>query len=178
MEENKQTPKDNSIEKVCEQVDKKIGEIAKAGVQQTNIDYLGKLIDIKKDIKNMDHMKKEDETMMYRGYDNYGTYDNYGNYGGGRRRDSQGRYMDGMNAGKYGRRYRGDDMIDDMSMNYGRYMENRENGRYGSPETDKAFDYMVQSAIGFIDHIFEEIDSPEQAEKFKRELKRTFEKRM
>lgn len=169
MNEKKETQTPETMEKLCEQVDKKINEITKVGVQQANIDYLGKLVDIKKDIKGME------ENDMYRGYDNYGTY---GNYGGGRMRDNQGRYMEGMNNGRYGRRYRGDDMIDDMSMNYGRYMENRENGRYGSPETDKAFDYMVKSAIGFIDHIFEEIDSPEQAEKFKRELKRTFEKRM
>lgn len=172
MNEKKEMQTPETMEKVCEQVDKKIAEITKVGVQQTNIDYLGKLVDIKKDIKEME------EKDMYRGYDNYGAYDNYGTYGGGRRRDSMGRYMEGNMNGRYGRRYRGDEMIDDMSMNYGRYMENRENGRYGSPETDKAFDYMVQSAVGFIDHIFEEIDSPEQAEKFKRELKRTFEKRM
>lgn len=180
--EEKKEKKDEMFDKVCEQVDNKIKALTNEGIQKTNIDYLGKLIDVKKDIAKINHIEMEEENMMYGGYDNYGrdsygTYDNYGNYGGGRRRDSQGRFME-SGRGSYGRRYRGHDMIDDMSDNYGRYMENRENGRYGSPETDKAFDYMVKSATGFIDHIFNEIDSPEQAEKFKREIKMTVERMM
>lgn len=171
MKEEK-TEKSGVLEKVEEQVDKKIEALEKEKIQQNNIDYLMKLMDVKKDIAKIEKMEEEKD-MMY-GYDDYG---NYGNYGGGRSRDSRGRFMEGS-RGSYGRRYRGHDMIDDMSENYGRYMENRMNGRYGSPETDKAFDYMVESATGFIDHIFKEIDSPEQAEKFKRELKRTMENRM
>lgn len=176
MEEEKK--EDKVYEEVCEQIDKKVKALKDQGIQQSNIDYLGKLLDAKKDISKINKMEMEEENMMY-GYDNYGrdSYGNYGNYGGGRRRDSQGRYMENGRS-SYGRRYRGHDMIDDMSDNYSRYMENRENGRYGSPETDKAFDYMVKSATGFIDHIFNEIDSPEQAEKFKREIKMTIERMM
>lgn len=170
MEEEKKTV----TEEIKCQIEDEICNISEERVQRDNVDYLGKLVDIHKDLANEEYWLKKEEFMMYRGYGNYDR-DSYGTnyYGGGRRRDSQGRYM-----GNYGRRYRGHDMIDDMSEQYERYMENRESGRYGSPETDKAFDYMVKSAIGFIDHIFEEIDSPEQADKFKREIKMSLERYM
>ena len=62
-------------------------------MQTNNIDFLYKMIDVKKDIAEIE---KEEQEMMY---SNYGNYDNYGeydrSYGGGRRRDSRGRYMEG-----------------------------------------------------------------------------------
>lgn len=155
-----------TFEKVKEQVEKKIKEISNQGIQQTNIDYLGKLVDVKKDICEME-MEEEN---MYRGYDNYGEYNRYGNYenyGGGRSRDSRGRYMESGRE-SYGRRYRGHDMIDDMSETYGTYMENRESGRYGSPETSKAFDYMLKSAKDFFKHLKNEASSQEEVEKIRR----------
>lgn len=155
------------FDKVKEQVDKKITAITKEGVQQGNIDYLGKLIDVKKDISKISKMEEED--MMYRtsgrdGRDMYGTYDNYA---GGRRRDARGRYMEG-GRGNYGRRYRGHDMIDEMDMHYGTYMENRENGRYGSPEMSKALDYMLQSVEEFMMMLKEDAGSQEEVEKIRR----------
>lgn len=182
MEEVEQ--KDETItEKIKCQLEEEIECIADERINRDNVEYLGQLIDIHKDLANEDYWLEKEDFMRYGNYgrDSYQGYDdsygNYGTYGGGRRRDSRGRYMEG-GRGSYGRRYRGHDIIDDMSENYGKYMENRENGRYGSPETDKAFDYMLQSATDFIDHIFNEIDSPEQAEKFKREIKMTIERMM
>lgn len=179
MEEKIEDKNMETTKKMCEQIDKKIEALTNQGIQQSNVDYLGKLIDVKKDIAKMKHLEMEEENMIYGGYDGYGreNYGGYGTYGGGHRRDSQGRFMEG-GRGSYGRRYRGHDMLEDMSDNYSRYMENRENGRYGSPETDKAFDYMVQSLTGYIDHVFNEIDSPEQAEKFKHEVKMAIERKM
>lgn len=164
--------KNEVLDKVEEQINKKIEALEKEKIQQTNIDYLGKLIDAKKDIAEIKTKEMEEESMMYRGYDgydrdNYGTYDNYGNYGGGRRRDSQGRFMEN-GRGNYGRRYRGDDMMEDMSENYGRYMESHENGSYNGPETSKSFDYMLKSAKDFFKHLKEEAGSQEEIEKIRR----------
>lgn len=153
--------------KLTEQINKKITALTNEEVKQTNIDYLTKLVDVKKDIAKINHLEKEEGQMMYRGYDNYGNYDNYGTYGGGRRRDSQGRYME-SGHGSYGRRYRGDDMMEDMAENYGRYMENRENGNYGGPETSKSFDYMLKSAKDFFKHLKDEAGSQEEIEKIRR----------
>lgn len=146
------------------QVDKKLTELKNEGIQQANVDYVYKLIDIKKDITEMEDKE------MYRDY--YGNYENdYGNYRGGRSRDSRGRFMEN-GRGNYGRRYRGHDMLDDMNMNYGEYMENRENGNYGSPEMNKSFDYMLQSAEDFFKHLRNEAGSEEEMEKIRRTARR------
>ena len=95
--------------------------------------------------------------MMYRDYDNYG---------GGRSRDSRGRYME-SSYGRRGRgRYRGYDYIDDMSRNYGDYTDGRET--YGNDhETEKSFDKMLQSLEDFTYLLMQEADSPEKIEKVK-----------
>lgn len=174
MEEEKSTQ-----EKLKEQIEELIGTLSDEGIRQDNVDYLYKLIDIHKDISNEDYWKEKME-MKYRTYGrNYmeGGSGNYGNYGtyGRRSRDSRGRYTEG---GNYGRKYRGHDMIEEMADHYGNYMESRESGRYGSPETDKAFDYMLETAEEFFEHLFEESDSPEQVEKIKMTARKISEKRM
>lgn len=173
--ENKEEEK-SLIEKTNEKVEKKIEELINSGIRHDNVDYLYKLVDIHKDLKNEEYWKLKGENMMYRDNGNYGNYggygrEQYGTYGGGRRRDSRGRYMeDGRSS--YGRRYRGEDMLDDMTENYGAYMGNHENGRYGSPETTEALEYMLQSAEDFFKHIQNEAKSPEEIELVKRTARR------
>ena len=135
------------------------------GVQTNNIDFLYKMIDVKKDIAEIE---KEEQEMMY---GNYGNYDNYGeydrSYGGGRRRDSRGRYME---SGSYGRRgvkgtgrgrYRGEEMMDEMMYHYGNYNEGRE--QYGADEeTMKSFKYMLKSFKDYYKHLKEEASSPQE----------------
>ena len=164
-EEKKQTEEKNVIEKVTEEVDKSIKRIMEQGVQTNNVDFLYKMIDIKKDIAEI---KKEEQEMMY---GNYGNYDNYGeydrSYGGGRRRDSRGRYMEG---GSYGRRgvpgsgrgrYRGEEMMDEMAYHYGNYNEGRE--QYGADEeTMKSFKYMLKSFKDYYKHLKQEASSQQE----------------
>ena len=134
MKEETEKKETSVIDKVTEEVDKSIKRIMEQGVQTNNIDFLYKMIDVKKDIAEIE---KEEQEMMY---SNYGNYDNYGeydrSYGGGRRRDSRGRYMEG---GSYGRRgvkgtgrgrYRGEEMMDEMAYHYGNYNEGSE--QYGA----------------------------------------------
>ena len=164
MEEEKKQ-ETNVIEKVTEEVDKSITRIMQQGVQTNNVDFLYKMIDIKKDIAEI---KKEEQEMMY---GNYGNYDNYGeydrSYNGGRRRDSRGRYMEG---GSYGRRgvkgtgrgrYRGEEMMDEMAYHYGNYNEGRE--QYGADEeTLKSFEYMLKSFKDYYKHLKQEASSPQE----------------
>ena len=171
--------KENSeiLFKVGEQIDKKIEALEKEKIQQTNIDYLNKLMDFKYKVAKINHMKKEDENMMYGNYDDYGNYGNYNNYGKdayGRnyQRDSRGRFMDG---GNYGRRYRGHDMIDEIGAYYGTYMENKENGRYGSPETSKALEYMLKSVEDFIMTLKNDAQSQEEIEKIRKTARKIVE---
>lgn len=164
-EEKKQTEEKSVIEKVTEEVDKSIKRIMEQGVQTNNIDFLYKMIDVKKDIAEIE---KEEQEMMY---GNYGNYDNYGeydrSYGGGRRRDSRGRYMEG---GSYGRRgvpgtgrgrYRGEEMMDEMAYHYGNYNEGRE--QYGADEeTMKSFKYMLKSFKDYYKHLKDEASSQQE----------------
>ena len=166
-EEKKQTEEKSVIDKVTEEVDKSIKRIMEQGVQTNNIDFLYKMIDVKKDIAEIE---KEEQEMMY---SNYGNYDNYGeydrSYGGGRRRDSRGRYMEG---GSYGRRgvkgtgrgrYRGEEMMDEMAYHYGNYNEGRE--QYGADEeTMKSFKYMLKSFKDYYKHLKEEASSQQEVQ--------------
>ena len=167
MEEKKQTEEKSVIDKVTEEVDKSIKRIMEQGVQTNNIDFLYKMIDVKKDIAEIE---KEEQEMMY---SNYGNYDNYGeydrSYGGGRRRDSRGRYMEG---GSYGRRgvkgtgrgrYRGEEMMDEMAYHYGNYNEGRE--QYGADEeTMKSFKYMLKSFKDYYKHLKNEASSQQEVQ--------------
>lgn len=100
------------------------------------------------------------------GYDsygrgNYGNYEGYGNYG---------EYGRG-NYGARGRdmRYRGDDELDRMYGEYGRYQESRQ--RYGaSEETDKSFHYMVKALEDFIMVLKEEAETPQQKQQLMQSL--------
>ena len=167
MEEEKKETK--VIEKVTEEVDKTIKKIMEQGVQTNNIDFLYKMIDIKKDIAEIE---KEEQEMMYGNYGNYGRdqYGEYeGNYNGGRRRDSRGRYME---SGSYGRRgvkgtgrgrYRGEEMMDEMAYHYGNYNEGRE--QYGADEeTMKSFKYMLKSFKDYYKHLKEEASSQQEVQ--------------
>ena len=139
----------NKLEKKTEE---SINKILEEGITTNNLDHLYKLAKI-------NHIAKEEESMNYGnygarrpGYDSYGrdSYGNYGEYG----------------RGSYGRRgydmkYRGEEEIDRMAGEYGRYMENR--NRYGAgEETDKSFHYIVKALEDFIMVLHEEAETPQQ----------------
>ena len=164
-EEKKQTEEKNVLEKVTEEVDKSIKRIMEQGVQTNNIDFLYKMIDVKKDIAEIE---KEEQEMMYSNYGNYGREDDM-MYSGGRRRDSRGRYME---SGSYGRRgvkgtgrgrYRGEEMMDEMAYHYGNYNEGRE--QYGADEeTMKSFKYMLKSFKDYYKHLKQEASSQQEVQ--------------
>ena len=159
------------LQEVSEKVEEKIKNIMEMGINPDNIEALGELVDIHKDICNEKYWKKKEEVMKmrYRGYDEYGE-GSYGEGGYGRRgRDSRGRY-----TGRGGS-YQGEEMLEEMREHYGNYAEG---GRYGGPEKEKAFDYMLQSAEEFFTHLMHEAEHPEQMEKIKRTARKISEMRM
>ena len=162
-EENKiEETKEDVLIKTKSEVERIIKQITENGLQTANVELLYKLIDIHKDIENEKYWKEKEENMMYRDYDNYG---------GGRSRDSRGRYME-----SYGRRgvpgtgrgrYRGYDMIEEMGEHYGNYSEGRDT--YGNDrETEKSFDKMLQSLEDFTYLIMQEADSQDKIEKVRK----------
>jgi hypothetical protein len=149
-------------EKLEKKTEESINKILEEGLTTNNLDHLYKLTKINKIAK--------EEDSMYGNYEGYGArrpgYDSYG-------RDEYGRGGYG-NYGARGRdmRYRGDDYLDRMHGEYGRYMDNR--NRYGAgEETDRSFHYMVKSLEDFIKVLHEEAETPQQKQQLKEVLQRS-----
>ena len=146
--------------KLEEKTKESIEKILEEGITTNNLEHLYKLTKI-------NHIAKEDEDMNYGarrpGYDSYGRYGEYGNYG------EYGR----DNYGRRGRdmRYRGEEEIDRMAGEYGRYQESR---RYGAgEEADKSFHYMVKALEDFIKVLHEEAETPQQKQMLNETLQRS-----
>lgn len=146
---------EETLKETCKKSLEKIKEINESDITPNNIDNLGKLIDIVKDIKEVESMYNYGnygrgsygEYGRRAGYDSYGNYDNYG-------RDEYGRRGRDM-------KYRGDDELDRLSGEYGRYMENR--SRYGAgEETDKSFFHMTEAYKDFGKVLQETAETPKQ----------------
>ena len=167
-------------EKVLKETKNKINEVLESEITPSNLDHLYKLVDIYKDIKEVECMNYGN----YNGYGNYSGYGNYGNYSG--RGPSRGSYGEYGNYGEYGRdsygneygrrgydkKYRGHDHIDRMANEYGRYMESRE--RYGAgEESDKAFHFMTKALEEYIDFLHEEAETPSQKQMLNETLQRS-----
>ena len=152
-------------DKVIEKTTKSINKILDEGITTNNLDHLYKLVDIYKDAKEVESMNYGEYGGRRAGYDSYGR-DNYGNYG------NYGEY--GRNYGRrgYDMKYRGDDSLDRMHGEYGRYMESKE--RYGAgEETDKSYHYMVKALEDFIMVLKQEAETPQQKQKLNEVLQRS-----
>lgn len=154
-------------EKLEKKTEESIKKILDEGITTNNLDHLYKLTKI-------NHIAKEEENMNnYGNYGNYGArrpgYDSYG-------RDNYGEYGN-YGRGNYGARgrdmrYRGDDYMDRMSNEYGRYMESRE--RYGAgEESDKAFHFMAKALGEYLDFLNEEADTPQKKQMLNETLQRS-----
>ena len=170
-------------EKLEKELENQIGTIVEDGFGYENLDMLGKLVDIHKDLANEEYWKEKKEAMQmnYRGYE--GEYGNYGNYGresyGRRRRDSRGRYMErgGSRGGSRGGNYRGEETLEEMQEHYQRYSDGREEmtmGNYGAHSTTmKSLEYMLESVVEFIEMLKKDANSQEEVEliqKYTREI--------
>jgi hypothetical protein len=104
----------------------------------------------------------EEDDKMYGTYGRRAGYDSYG-------RDS---YGDNYGRRGYDMKYRGDDHLERLSGDYGRYMDYR--GRYGHNEdTDKSFHYMVKSLEDFVKYLFEEADAPQEKQMLREALEKS-----
>lgn len=135
-------------EELTKKTEEKIKEILDGDITPNNIEHLYQLVDILKDTKEV-------ENMNY-GYSNYGGrpgYDSYGNYG----------------RSGYDMKYRGDDTLNRMHNEYGRYIESR--SRYGAgEETDKSYHYMIKALEDFIMVLKEEAETPQQKQQLMQAL--------
>ena len=159
-------------EKLEKKTEESINKILEEGITTNNLDHLYKLAKI-------NHIAKEEENMNYGNYGNYsgrgpghGSYGEYGRVGYGNYGDgSYGEYgRDSYGRRGYDMKYRGDDSLDRMAGEYGRYMESRERYGAGSQESDKSFMYMVKALEDFVMVLKEEAESPAQKQQLMQAL--------
>lgn len=139
------------MHKLMEQIKKELVEIEQKGVNASNLELIGKLADIYKDLSEIEKMDKGGQGMT-----EYGRYrENYrdGGY------NARGNYRDGGYNDGYGRRYSRmrdymDRMVDGMDQyEYGkeRYMHGGDDGRVmeGLEKLMYAMCMFVESAMDF-----------------------------
>jgi hypothetical protein len=128
------------MKEMIERAEKFIEKCGKVELDSVDIDYLFKVVDVYKDLKEVENM-------------NYGEYNRYGEEYGRRGVDSRYRaskYMDGM-RGSY-------EAYEDYRGEYNR-------GNYGAKEDGlKELEYMLHALVKFAKTIKEEATSPEEQE--------------
>ena len=163
MEEEKKELLDSLKEKVKEP----LKQIEENGIDESNVDYTYRLIDIYKDIQEI---KCKEDFMRYgRNYGNeYGDSSyNYGNNSYGRRGvpGTGRRYSAGGNYGArgYDSKYRGDEMMENMYQGYREYSDGKE--MYGADnKTMESYEYMLKSMKDFYKHLMKEASSEEEVQ--------------
>ena len=136
------------------------------------LDILYKLIDIDKDLENIDYWNVKKEVMKMR-YNNYGEYSE-GGY-------SEGRYgrrgVPGTGRGRYRGNYsEGEEMLETMKESYGIYSESRNaynRGNYGAEQDSmEALEDTMRLFTEFAQKMIHEVDSPEAKQIIKKHLRK------
>lgn len=151
-------------EKLNNQVEKQIQEILEEGVHSENVEMLGELVDIHKDLKNEEYWKKKEEVYAMKYRDDYGPYSRRGNYRDGGSYGRRGRYRGGYGDGE--------EKMEEMMEHYENYNEARreyDRGNYGAgSDKIKSLEYMLESGVDFFEMLQEEAESPEEMELVKK----------
>ena len=155
MEEEKKEEKTFQHE-LIEKIEQAIKTVAEQGLNNNNIDFLYKAVDIHKDLCNEEYWKAKEEYYMYGNYDDM-SYGRRGVKGTGRGRYSEGSYGRRGVPGTGRGRYRGEEMLDEMSYHYGNY---HNSGNYGAKE-DSAYK-MTEAFKEFGFSIAEELEPNEK----------------
>lgn len=137
------------INKLCEYIEK----AGSMNLDATDKNELSTVVDIYKDLKEVESMNNGYGRYGREAYGEYNEYNEYNNSYGRRGVDS---------------RYRGDDYMDSMRGSYRNYEEARNEynrGNYGAKEDGlKDLEYMMHAAMKFIKMIKSEATSPEEQE--------------
>lgn len=151
------------MHKLVELIDTELDRIGKEGLGHgNNLMELDKLVDIKKDIKCIEGMEKEEENMRYSDYDERKYGNRYGNEYGTYRDGESGRYS----ARGYDTKYRGNRYLGEMENQYRNYIGDREH--YGADNTTiKSLEYMMKSVVEFIEMLKQDAQSQEEIEVIK-----------
>lgn len=154
-----------TLKKLKKEVEEKIEKTLENGIDENNVVYIYRLIDIHKDIENEDYWKKKEEKIMYGNYgEDYSAYGRRGVPGTGRGRYSEGSYGRRGVPGTGRGRYRGEFAIEDMKENYMNYSDANEEamrGNYGAEnEMIKSVDGIMRNVYQIVEEL-SETNSPD-----------------
>ena len=158
-------------DKVKELVCKELEKFSNSELTSDELDVLYKLVDIDKDLENIDYWKCKKEVMKMR-YNDYGDYSE-GGY-------SEGRYgrrgVPGTGRGRYRGHDDGEDMIEDMKESYSAYSESRSaynRGNYNAGEDSmEALEDTMRLFTEFAQKMIQEVDSPEAKQIIRKHLRK------
>ena len=171
MEEEEKKEEVCYTDKVKELVCKELEKFSNSELTSDELDVLYKLVDIDKDLENIDYWKCKKEVMKMR-YENYGDYSE-GGY-------SEGRYgrrgVPGTGRGRYRGHDDGEDMIEDMKESYSAYSESRSaynRGNYNAGEDSmEALEDTMRLFTEFAQKMIKEVDSPEAKQIIRKHLRK------
>lgn len=142
------------MKELKERVKKELTQIGEKGLTSSNLDTTYKLIDIYKDITEIDKNEKGGEDKMY--YDRYN--EDYGARGqGGRYRDNYGHYPREDRFDRYFNRMR--DGIDDYNAGRSRYREGGSNERMID-----GIEMTMGAIVTFIESLMDMAETPQEKE--------------
>ena len=171
-EEEKKEEEICYTDKIKAMVVKELEQFSDVDLTGDELDVLYKLVDIDKDLENIDYWKVKKEVMKMR-YENYGDYSE-GGY-------SEGRYgrrgVPGTGRGRYRGDYsEGEDMIEDMKESYSAYSESRSaynRGNYNAGEDSmEALEDTMRLFTEFAQKMIKEVDSPEAKQIIRKHLRK------
>lgn len=171
MEEEEKKEEVCYTDKVKDLVCKELEKFSNSELTSDELDVLYKLVDIDKDLENIDYWKCKKEVMKMR-YENYGDYSE-GGY-------SEGRYgrrgVPGTGRGRYRGHDDGEDMIEDMKESYSAYSESRSaynRGNYNAGEDSmEALEDTMRLFTEFAQKMIKEVDSPEAKQIIRKHLRK------
>lgn len=158
------------------QVEEQIEGVLMDGINMANLDSLGKLVDIHKDMSNVEYWKKKEEYYDMRGRNRYGNHydeEEYGrgSYGRGRSRDSRGRYSRRGGNGRYNGVHPMDEMMECYEY-YNDAAEEMDRGNYGAAnEMAKSVEGIMKNICEIVEELAE-ADTPEVMEIIRRYSKK------
>ena len=169
--ENKKEEEICYTDKIKAMVVKELEQFSDVDLTGDELDVLYKLVDIDKDLENIDYWKCKKEVMKMR-YNDYGDYSE-GGY-------SEGRYgrrgVPGTGRGRYRGHDDGEDMIEDMKESYSAYSESRSaynRGNYNAGEDSmEALEDTMRLFTEFAQKMIKEVDSPEAKQIIRKHLRK------
>ncbi len=169
MEEEKEKDEVCYTDKIKALVVKELEQFSDSELNGEELDVLSKLVDIDKDLENIDYWNCKKEVMKMR-YENYGDYSE-GGYSGNYGR----RGVPGTGRGRYRGHDEGEEMLENMKYSYGAYSESRNaygRGNYGAEqESMEALEDTMRLFTEFAHKMIQEVDSPEAKQIIRKHLR-------